>query len=73
MKEQLRVQRGWSVKLSAGVSIDWTGPSQKHRHMLAMKLWQLSPTGSDPEPGEEVRGSNDTQCQDRRGTDRGKL
>lgn len=32
-----------------------------------------SSTGSDPEPGEEVRGSHDTQRQDRRRADGGKL
>ena len=31
------------------------------------------PTGSDPEPGEEVRGGHDTQRQDGRGADGGEL
>lgn len=33
----------------------------------------MSPTGSDPQPGEEVRGGHDTQRQDGRGTDGGEL
>lgn len=33
----------------------------------------MSPTGSDSEPGEEVCSGHDTQRQDRRGTDRGEL
>lgn len=33
----------------------------------------MSPTGSDSEPGEKVRSGHDTQRQDRRGTDGGEL
>lgn len=33
----------------------------------------MSPTGSDSEPGEEVCSGHDTQRQDRRGTDGGEL
>lgn len=45
----------------------------KQQDMFSNHSRVSSSTGSDPEPGEEVRGSHDTQRQDRRRTDGGKL